>query len=507
MQPTPRRLLVAFAAALALAPGPAPRVTVTLVALSDYHSHARPFFSEGRRDQAGIARAIAYLKAAKAGPATLVVSGGDTLNAGTPAWSDEFRCVEWPWLNGLVDVMALGNHDLDYGWPQLERCMADARYPVLSANLVDARGEPLLRHEGKPYFVAELAGVRLGFFSLGGPDVQRLVRKEQLPEGAAWREAIPAARRVVEELRGGERVSAVVFIGHQLREDDEAMAAAVPGIDLVFGSHSHHKSGLRTIPGTRTLFISPFQYLAYLSRVELSFESGRLVDVRGALVRLDERASEDPEIKERVARLQDELRTRRPERFAVVGRTDHEIADAGITTGESPIGNWATEVLRRAAGAHAFFATASSFRAALPPGEVTLEEFYSAFPYRNRIVTTEMSGALLAQLVALSAGKAGSDGFSQVSGVRAVVRPGRVELRVLRDPARPDAGYVDVRPGGRYRIATTDFQALVAAGYKELFARSRVLGHAARDSHELLLAALKAGALRPALDGRLRLEK
>ena len=37
------------------------------------------------------------------------------INQGSPSWSDKYRCAEWPWLNGIVDAMALGNHDFDYG--------------------------------------------------------------------------------------------------------------------------------------------------------------------------------------------------------------------------------------------------------------------------------------------------------------------------------------------------------------------------------------------------------
>src|SRR3954449_4063322 len=117
--------------------------TVTLLAFSDYHSHAVPFYSEGAPDQAGIARGIAYLKAQRAAnPNVLVLNGGDMVNKGSPTWSDEYQCVEWPWFNGWVDAMALGNHDMDYGAEAFERCRASITYPVLSANLVKEDGTP-----------------------------------------------------------------------------------------------------------------------------------------------------------------------------------------------------------------------------------------------------------------------------------------------------------------------------------------------------------------------------
>src|SRR5215471_11868747 len=88
----------AWLLALVAAAGASHETVVTVIGLSDYHSHALPFRSEGRPDRGGIARTIAFIKKERAAGPTLVLSGGDTLNQGAPAWSDEYRCVEWPWL-------------------------------------------------------------------------------------------------------------------------------------------------------------------------------------------------------------------------------------------------------------------------------------------------------------------------------------------------------------------------------------------------------------------------
>src|SRR5262249_15898450 len=220
------------------APARGASATVHIVAFSDYHSHALPFVSEGRPDQGGIARAVAYLKEARRQPNTIVVSGGDMVNRGSPLWSDVYGCVEWKWLAGLVDVMALGNHDVDYGWDAFTACREAARAPVLAANLVDASGHAVLTVEGKPYLVKTVGGARIGLVALGGPGLARLVRPENLPAGARWLDPIPVAREIVATLRDRERADAIVFIGHQAREDDEAMDRAVPGIDLILGTHS-----------------------------------------------------------------------------------------------------------------------------------------------------------------------------------------------------------------------------------------------------------------------------
>lgn len=482
--------------------GPAGERHVRIVAFSDYHSHAVPFRSEGRPGRAGLARAVAYLRQARAAGA-LVLSGGDMLNKGVPAWSDEFGCLEWPWLDGLVDAMALGNHDLDYGYAAFAECRRSVSFPILSANLLRANGTAFFTVGGRPYLVRDVGGVRVGIFALAGPDVQRLIRPAHLPPGTRWADAVETARAVVKALREQERAQAVVFIGHQAREDDEAMARAVPGIDLVLGTHSHHKSGLVTIAGTQTRYIAPYQYLTYVSDVRLTVAGGRVRAIEGGLVRLDERRPEDPVVAARVAQRQRELERRRPERFAVVGRTALELSDAGVAEGESLIGNWATEVLRRKAGAHVFFSTASSFRAGLPPGDVRLEDFYAALPYPNRVASVRLTGAQLLDWLGVSVARRGSDGFSQLSGARYAVCQGRPrDVHVLSDPAAPEKGHAPLDPSASYLVATTDYQARVVEGYARIFAAGQEPKVTAIDVHATLLDALRAAPATARLDGR-----
>jgi 5'-nucleotidase / UDP-sugar diphosphatase len=427
-----------------------------------------------------------------------VLSGGDTLNKGVPTWSDEYPCVEWPWFNGWVDAMALGNHDMDYGPETFDRCRQSITYPVLSANLVKEDGTPYFQVEGHPYLVREVGGVRLGLFAVAGPDMARLVKPQNLPAGTRWADGKEAARRIVSELREKERVDAVVLFGHQSREDDEALAREVPGIDVILGTHSHYRGDLRLIPGTRTYYVSPYQYLAYLSEVQLHFKGRKLEQVTGGLVKMDASRPEDPEVAARVAELQQRLKEKHPERFEVLGRLPRALPDEDISTGQAPIGQWATEVLRRGAGAHAFFATSSTFRGGLPAGAVTVEDFYAAIPYRNVLALAEMTGAQLLEWLTLMESRRGADGFSQFSGVRYTVKGGKpAEVEVLKDPEHPEAGYTRLDPMATYRVGTLEFQAYTAQGYRELFGKASNPHRTALDMHTLLIQALKSGVVEP----------
>jgi 5'-nucleotidase / UDP-sugar diphosphatase len=405
--------------ALLLAAIPAHATTVTLLHFSDYHSHALPFYSEGREEQGGIANALHDLRRHKRRGA-LVFSGGDMMNKGAPAWSDRYRCAEWPWFNGIVDAMAFGNHDADYGYADFVRCRDLVRYPILSANTEGFR----------PYVVLKARGLRIGVFAVAGSDFPQLVKVPEL----RFTDPVAAARETVRRLREVERADAVVLIGHQHAESDFALARAVPGIDLIFGSHSHLKQELTRIDGTSTWFISPYQYLTYFSEVEMTFQKRELVSVRGRLVRVDAKRRPDRPTLRKVSAMDRDL------------RNDPRYRDLFIpfTALDSPmsvdaLGRYAVDLMREVTKSDVAISTASSFRQPLPPGAIDGEILRAALPYDNEIVVAELTPEKLGRLIALSGGA--------------------------------DPSFVSGEPGSAalVRVATTDYLARVAAGYREVF--------------------------------------
>jgi len=450
------------------------KTTVTLVHFSDYHSHAGPFYGEGEANTAGIARLLAYLKPLASDPNTLIFSGGDTMNLGSPAWSDKYQCVEWSWLNDVVDAMAFGNHDADYGPEVFAQCRSQINYPILSANILSADGQPLFQDDGKTYKVFEVDGHKIGVFALAGPDFVRLIKPETMPApDVTFADQVTTAQEVVKALREQEQVEAVALIGHALYEDDLALAQAVPGIDLIFGTHSHRLEELGQIPNTNTYYISPFQYLTYLSQVELTFSGTDLTAVNGELVRLSSDLPEEPDIAQRVAQMQADLQAD-PQYAALyqpVGEAAVELSTEGQFTGEALLGNLVMDIFRSSAQANLALSTSSSFREPIPPGPILEETMRTAMPYTNKILVFDLTGSQVQELLNYSVSRSGSDFFSQVSGVRFnIVEEQASNIQVLSDPTNPTAAYAPLDPAAIYKVATSDFQGLIAGGYKDIFA-------------------------------------
>ncbi len=387
--------------------------TVTLLHFSDYHSHALPSF----------ARAVGFMERHKRAGA-LVFNGGDMMNKGAPAWSDKYRCVEWAWLNGLVDAMAFGNHDADYGDDELARCRASVRYPILSANTAGF----------DRYRVFEREGMRIGVFAIAGSDFPRLVSAAHL----MFTDPTVAARDVVQTLRDREHVDAVVMIGHEHADADYKLAAAVPGIDLILGTHSHLKREVTRIPGTRTWFISPSQYMTYISVVQLKFDRHHLTGVEGRLIAVDSAMKPDREIETRIAAMQLDLE-RDPqyrELFVPIARLPRRL-------GVRELGQFAVDTMRQAVRADVALSTSSSFRQPLPAGSIDRETLGAALPYDNEIVLFRINGARLSKLLARSAADT-SDGPLVTTAIE-TVEPQRI-----------------------YRVAVTDFMAFLSGAYRDV---------------------------------------
>ena len=401
--------------------------TISLLHVSDYHSHAQPFFSEGSM-RGGIARTIGFLQRHKKS-GVLVFNGGDTMNKGAPAWSDKYRCAEWEWLNGVVDAMAFGNHDADYGNEELNRCREGIRYPILSANTTGF----------ERYRIFEVKGIRVGVFAIAGADFPRLVTNASL----TFSDPVEAARDVTQTLRQREHADLIVMIGHEHAEDDYKLAR-LADIDIIFGTHTHMKREFTQIPNTHTWFISPFQYGSYVTVVDVTFDGKKRVSVRGRLAPIDESVRADPAVARRVAKMQRDLEADPAYRelfvpFAKLPRP-MEVSDVVSLT---------LDTMRDVAHADAAMSTASSFRQALPKGPIDPETLRAALPYDNEIVVAEVSGAQLQQLYDLAVADPASDAYSFTT-------------KLTIDPAKI------------YKVAITDYMARVAASYRDRFVAAKL---------------------------------
>lgn len=446
---------------------------IRLAHFADYHSHAQSFYTNGEHNIGGIARLIGYLKELNEDEDTLVFCGGDMVNKGTPAWSDKYQYMEFYWLNNLIDAMAYGNHEGDYGRDAFNNVLKDLTYPVLCSNLEDGDGNTVFNYNGKTFKTFESNGVKVGVFSLAGSDYDSLVKAENRPvENASFTDRKVTAEKVISEMKT-ESCDLIVLIGHATTEEDMQLARDVEGIDIIFGTHSHVKQPLMKIDGTQTYMISPYQYGVYFSNVMIRFDENGNKTFKGSLKKMDSKIPEDTYFVEKVGQLQKELEA--DEKYAYlfeeVGTVSAEISADGLEDGEAEIGNLVVDLMREAVNSHFALSTSSSFRASIAPGTLNYEGLKNAIPYKNMLYVYDMTGAQLMDLINLSFSKIGTHNFSQISGAKILFNDdGVISVQILKNPENPSEGFEAVKPEKIYKVVTTNYQGLYAADYKDIFA-------------------------------------
>ena len=138
-------------------------------------------------------------------------------------------------------------------------------------------------------------------------------------------------------------------------------------------------------------------------------------------------------------------------------RTRAAVPADGLGDGETPLGDFVADVIRETAGADLAIMNSGGIRAPLPSGTVTVGDVYSVLPFDNTIVTVDMEGWKVRQLLDFIARRLGSGGFAQVSGVQFAIRGWRASY--IRIAGKPLDG------GRTYRVATIDFLYQGGDGY------------------------------------------
>ncbi|WP_128253334.1 bifunctional 2',3'-cyclic-nucleotide 2'-phosphodiesterase/3'-nucleotidase [Falsirhodobacter deserti] len=215
----------------------------------DYHS-ARPL------PAAGLARTATLIEKAREGAEnSLLFDNGDFLQGSPLAeWSAGNPEAPHPIIAAMnhlhYDAATLGNHEFNFGLEMLEGAVAQAGFPIVSANISRLGGTPLVpRTTVLHRQVADRAGrvhpLRVGV--IGFLPVQVMIWDHSLLTGRVEVETpLAAARRHVATLR--QRCDLLVALCHggigcasaaEGSEDFATAIAGVAGVDVVIAGHSH----------------------------------------------------------------------------------------------------------------------------------------------------------------------------------------------------------------------------------------------------------------------------
>jgi len=488
-------LLILFTSSLVSAHSP---VRITILHVNDTHGHILPSLEKAvdpDRPVSGAAWMARMIdrERQKNPRGTLLLSGGDMFQ-GT-ALSNVFRGAPViDVMNALhFDAMAIGNHEFDWGRDALDRLRTTARFPFLSANVLDRGGQRL--PGVKPCVLLTRKGVKTAVIGVTTPDTAFTTKPDNV-QGMMFLDPKAVLPRIIRDARA-EGARLIIVLSHSGLDADMKMAREVPGIHVIVGGHSH-TAVKDPLVVNGTIIVQAGCYGFYLGVLNLTFDPGqgritaftRKKELKKIYSGKDDPF--DPVIEGVVNRYHGQIR----DRFAAVaGETRADLVRN--SRGESNIGNLICDAMREAAGADIAFQNSGGIRANIPGGKITLEQVYALLPFDNTLVVMELTGRQVLRILEKNA--AGGYGILQVSG-----------LRVTYDLGKPDGERVvkaetagrPLEPERRYRVATNDF--LAAGGDAFSIFRDGQNIRCGDDLRDLFSAYLKKHSpVQPEVEGRL----
>lgn len=443
---------------------------LTILHTTDVHGQIYPTTYRGVPNQGGWAKVSTLIGRIRTVDTDLVLlDGGDAIEGSPMAFytSGESAIRVMNFLK--YDAMALGNHEFDVGQKALAERFAQAKFPILSAN-VEIDATVSLLPIPKPYTVLRIKGKKIGVLGLTPESTPRYLSKEQ-QIGVRFTSMVAAAKKYVPILRDKEKVDVVVVLVHGayskgdgiLVEPVRQVAEEVPGIDVVIMGHSHDNVPemlVRNAAGEEVLLTQAFRWGIVLGRIDLTFKGTALTEKRSMTIPVGEEIDPDSQI---LSLVSDVKTVVDKELSQVVGAAAMPFRNPAEYYVEGPLTDLALEALRSAGKTEIALFGWDNMPRGLDAGDITGGEIYDLFPYDDEIEIIRMSGLELKKVLEAGAEELGSFrdwNFVAAAGVTYVLDPAApIGLRIQNLKYRGEP----VRADQQFEVAVNSFQAAGAA--------------------------------------------
>ena len=505
--------LIAFALVLSCAGGAKPvkrdagkTYELVLLHTNDHHGSVLP--NDGR---GGLAERASFIKSVRAAnPNVLLVDAGD-INTGT-ALSNMFAAEVDIQAYGLMgyDAVTFGNHEFDGTRAKLDKQIVDAKFPFVSSNIKTADGKFL---GGNQYLVKDFDGIRVGI--IGITTLRSLDISSADKMNLTFIPEIEAAKAAVALLRDKEKADVVIALTHMgdvvetpSHVVSPALAAAVPGIDIIVDGHSHSKLDSPKKEGN-TYIVSSNEWGKFVGQGKLSVVDGKLVSFDWKPVEINNKDNKtfaaDAEVAALIAPYKEKADLSLKE---VVGEAADTFVFGNRLTRfqETAIGNMICDAnawyFRTVYNQDIDFVihNGGNIRAELPKGKLTREQILTVLPFENYLYIATLKGSDIIELFSFIASiPQGNGGFPQFSK----------EVRYTLDVPNKSISDLTIRgaaidPNKTYKFCTNDYLLDGGDGYTVLTKAGDKYNTSLLLSYVVIeYIASQSGIITPSTDGRM----
>ena len=457
--------------------------TYDLTILHTNDNHGR--FWHNRSGEYGMAARATLIQSirdevAGTGGHTLLLSGGD-INTGVPESDLQDAEPDFKGMNYMAyDAMALGNHEFDNPLSVLRQQHDWARFPFLSANIINQdTGMPLF----KSHEIFDLDGLKVAVVGFTTQDTVRIGNPEFL-QGLEIQSPIAVATKIVPTIAANsDLVVAVTHMGHYrfAKNDgnapgDVALAKAVDGLDVIIGGHSQTATFSPDVQNN-TLIVQAKEWGKYLGRLDLQVRNGEMsvvnyqlipvnlkkkVVINGEKVKVfvDQEIVADETLK---AILEPYQNHGQEQLMQVIGHTDAMFLGAReqVRSSETNLGNLIALAQMERVQADLGIMNSGGIRDDIAAGDITYKDVLKVQPFSNTVAYIDLTGAELMPYLQVAANKeAGSGAFAQFAGTTITMNGNSIESATV-------AGKL-VEASKTYRLAINAYMASGGDGYPRL---------------------------------------
>ena len=457
--------------------------TYNLTILHTNDNHGR--FWHNRSGEYGMAARATLIQSirdevAGTGGHTLLLSGGD-INTGVPESDLQDAEPDFKGMNYMAyDAMALGNHEFDNPLSVLRQQHDWARFPFLSANIINQdTGMPLF----KSHEIFDLDGLKVAVVGFTTQDTVRIGNPEFL-QGLEIQSPIAVATKIVPAIAANsDLVVAVTHMGHyRFGENggnapgDVALAKAVDGLDVIVGGHSQTATFSPDVQND-TLIVQAKEWGKYVGRLDLQLRNGEisvvnyqlipvnlkkkvLLDGEKVSVYIDQEIVADETLK---AMLEPYQNQGQEQLMQVIGQADAVFVGAReqVRTNETNLGNLIALAQMERVQADLGIMNSGGIRDDMPAGDITYKDVLKVQPFSNTVAYVDLTGAELMPYLQVAANKeAGSGAFAQFAGTTITMNGNSIESATV-------AGKL-VEASKTYRLAINAYMASGGDGYPRL---------------------------------------
>lgn len=353
------------------------------------------------------AMGFGYLKAlAEREQADLIVDAGDTYHGQAFATVEKGRSIAELMREVGYDCMTVGNHDWSYGAPRLKELEKLQGFPILAANVSNSTGKSYF---DTPYIVKEVTAddgteIKVGVFGVTDDSFYNSTASENVKDIHFTPES-ETATKLAKTLREKEGCQIVVGLTHN--SDCVEFIKNTKGIDAVIAGHEHivMDKACKDADGKTVALVEAGSYFNQAGVLTLTYNSEKncVEDFNEKVYTNGDLA--DLTADSRVVAKTAEIEERQSDVLsAVIGRSEEEYPYTWeeVRCGEQAIGRIITAAYINRTGADIAFENAGGIRSGIPAGNITYKDVISISPYGNTLLTKEMTGSQILELLEYS---------------------------------------------------------------------------------------------------------